>query len=242
VLEGALVAPAIHCEHLQRHYPTASGTVRALDGLDLLVEPGEFLAVTGPSGCGKTTLLNMLGALDSPTGGRVTVFGRELSNLSKKERALYRRETVGFVFQQFHLIPTLTAVENVSLPLRYGGVSGPERRKRAEALLERVGLLKRAEHFPALLSGGERQRVALARALVGGARLILADEPTGNLDGETAQAVVSQLVQTLREDTTIVMVTHDPEVAALAARQLRLRDGKIEGDERSPVRAGPKEP
>lgn len=223
-----MTTSAIRCERLEKHYPTASGEVRALDGLDLVVEPGEFLAVTGPSGCGKTTLLNLLGALDTPTGGAVTVFGQELKALSMQERALYRRETIGFVFQQFHLIPTLTAAENVSLPLRYAGVPRPERRQRAEALLERVGLLKRKEHFPALLSGGERQRVALARALIGGAKLILADEPTGNLDGETAQSIVGQLIGTRREGTTIVMVTHDPEVAALASRQLRLRDGKVD--------------
>jgi putative ABC transport system ATP-binding protein len=223
-----MTEPVIRCVGLEKHYPAASGEVRALDGLDLEVEGGEFLAVTGPSGCGKTTLLNLLGALDSATGGSVTVFGQELKALSKQQRALYRRESIGFVFQQFHLIPTLTASENVSLPLRYGGVSRAERRQRAEALLERVGLGERTEHFPALLSGGERQRVALARALVGGAKLILADEPTGNLDGETAQSIVSQLLNTRGDGTTIVMVTHDPEIAALASRQLRLRDGKAD--------------
>jgi putative ABC transport system ATP-binding protein len=225
--------PAIHCEGLEKHYPTASGNVAALRGLDLQITAGEFLAVTGPSGCGKTTLLNMLGALDRPTNGRLRVFGRDLDGLTARERALYRRTDVGFVFQQFHLIPTLTAEENVSLPLRYGGVPRGERKARARVLLDRVGLAARGDHFPALLSGGERQRVAMARALVGGARLLLADEPTGNLDGETAGQIVGLLADAVAEGITVVLVTHDPEVAALASRRLRLRDGAVEADERS---------
>ena len=219
---------AFSIRSLSKTYEMGEDNVVALDAVDLEVPAGDYVAIMGPSGSGKSTLLNLLGALDSATGGSVTVFGQELKALSKQQRALYRRESIGFVFQQFHLIPTLTASENVSLPLRYGGVSRAERRQRAEALLERVGLGERTEHFPALLSGGERQRVALARALVGGAKLILADEPTGNLDGETAQSIVSQLLNTRGDGTTIVMVTHDPEIAALASRQLRLRDGKAD--------------
>jgi putative ABC transport system ATP-binding protein len=217
--------PAIHCRGLFKHYPTKSGTVEALRGLDLRVEPGEFLAIMGPSGCGKTTLLNLLGALDSPSGGKIEVLGTDLTRLSARERALYRRSTVGFVFQQFHLIPTLTALENVALPLRYAGVARGERRKAAQALLDRVGLASRLEHFPALLSGGEQQRVALARSLIGGSRLLLADEPTGNLDGETARQIVGLLDEPRATGVTIVMVTHDPEAASLASRRIRLRDG-----------------
>jgi putative ABC transport system ATP-binding protein len=226
--------PAIFCRALEKHYATASGTVRALDGLDLDVQPGEFLAVTGPSGCGKTTLLNLLGALDSPSGGEVRVFGTNLSGLGSRDRALYRRGSVGFVFQQFHLIPTLTALENVALPLHYAGVPRRERREQAAALLDRVGLASRRDHFPSLLSGGEQQRVALARSLVGGAKLLLADEPTGNLDGETARQIVGFLEEPRRRGVTVVMVTHDPEVAGMAGRRIRLRDGRLEGSDEVP--------
>jgi putative ABC transport system ATP-binding protein len=219
---------AVRCVGLTRHYAGAGDApVRALDGLDLVVPAGEFLAVTGPSGCGKTTFLNLLGALDTPSGGTLEVFGQPVAGLSATDRALYRRATVGFVFQQFLLIPTLTALENVALPLGYAGVPKGEARDRAVALLDRVGLAARHDHLPALLSGGEQQRVAVARALVTGARLLLADEPTGNLDGATAQQVVA-LLREHAADRTIVMVTHDPEVANLADRQLRLRDGRID--------------
>ncbi|HBP17958.1 MAG TPA: macrolide ABC transporter ATP-binding protein [Planctomycetes bacterium] len=217
----------IECVGLLKRYESASGAVEALRGLDLSVRCGELVAITGPSGCGKTTLLNLLGALDHPSGGTLRVAGREVPR-TPRERALFRRGTVSFVFQQFHLVPTLTAAENVSLPLRFAGVPRAERRCRAAALLERVGLAARREHFPRLLSGGEQQRVAVARALASGAGLLLADEPTGNLDGETASAIVTLLREAVAEGKTLVLVTHDPEVAALADRAVRLRDGRVE--------------
>lgn len=218
---------AVECLGLVKRYESASGAVEALRGLDLEVRRGEMVAITGPSGCGKTTLLNLLGALDHPTGGTLRVAGREVPQ-APRERALFRRGTVSFVFQQFHLVPTLTAAENVALPLRYAGVPRAERRSRAASLLERVGLAERREHFPRLLSGGEQQRVAVARALASGAGLLLADEPTGNLDGETASAIVTLLREAVAEGKTLVLVTHDPEVAALADRAVRLRDGRVE--------------
>ena len=227
---------ALRCVALAKGYRTAVGDVHALRGLDLELPVGTFLAVTGPSGCGKTTLLNLVGALDRPSSGTLEVFGQELSGLGPRERALYRRGTVGFVFQQFHLVPTLTALENVALPLHYAGVPRPERRSQALALLERVGLGARTTHFPTLLSGGEQQRVAVARALAGGAKLLLADEPTGNRDSETADAVVRLLREAVADGVTVVLVTHDPEVARLADRQLRLRDGRIETDSGAPDR------
>ncbi len=231
--------PAIACERLEKVYPSGTGAVHALRGIDLSVAPGELVAITGPSGCGKTTLLNLMGALDRPTGGRLRVLGEELSGRGPRERALFRRTRLGFVFQQFHLIPTLTALENVALPLRYAGVARAERERRAAGWLERVGLLARAAHRPLLLSGGEQQRVAVARALVGGARLLLADEPTGNLDGATARAIVGLLREAAGEGVTVVLVTHDLEVAGAAARRVRLRDGAIEADEGEPARAEP---
>ncbi len=221
----------IECRSLEKRYaPTGeSAEVYALRGVDLVVGPAEAVAITGPSGCGKTTLLNILGALDRPTGGVARVLGRDLTPLGPRERALYRRASVGFVFQQFHLVPTLTALENVGLPLRYAGVAAPARDARARALLERVGLGPRAGHLPALLSGGEQQRVALARALVGGARLLLADEPTGNLDRETAAQITGLLREVVdKEGVTLVLVTHDEALAASLPRRVRLRDGRVE--------------
>ena len=219
--------PAVECAALTKTYAAEARPVHALRSVDLVVAPGAFVAVTGPSGCGKTTLLNVLGALDRPTAGSARVHGVELGGLSARERALYRRAQVGFVFQQFHLIPTLTALENVALPLQYGGAPRVARRARAAALLERVGLGERADHRPLLLSGGEQQRVAVARALVTGARLLLADEPTGNLDRATADGIVALLREASAEGVTVLLVTHDGEVAAAADRQLRLRDGRV---------------
>lgn len=220
-------APAICCEGLSKTYTAEAQPVHALREVDLTVAAGAFVAVTGPSGCGKTTLLNVLGALDRPTGGSARVLGVEVARLGARERALYRRAQVGFVFQQFHLIPTLTALENVALPLQYAGVPRAERRARAGALLDRVGLSARAEHRPLLLSGGEQQRVAVARALVTGARLLLADEPTGNLDRATADGIVALLREAAGDGVTVLLVTHDDEVAGAADRQLRLRDGQV---------------
>jgi len=225
--------PAIRCAGLRKDYPTATGRVEALRGIDLEVAAGESLAITGPSGCGKSTLLNVLGALDRPTAGAVRVAGRDLAGagaaLSPRERALFRRAAIGFVFQQFRLIPTLTAAENAALPLHYAGAPRAEQRRRAGALLERVGLVDRGDHLPAMLSGGEQQRVAIARALVHDPRVVLADEPTGNLDGETARQVVALLQDATGAGTSLLVVTHDPEVAAALGRRLRLREGRVEG-------------
>jgi ABC-type lipoprotein export system ATPase subunit len=233
-VEGAVSDPraVIACQALRKEYPGPSGPVVALDSVDLRVEPGETLAITGPSGCGKTTLLNLLGALDRPSAGTLEVCGELLGHLDATQRALFRRRRLGFVFQQYRLIPTLTALENVTLPLRYAGVPLPERRERASALLERVGLAGRADHLPSRLSGGEQQRVAVARALVSDPELILADEPTGNLDGETAQGIVDLLLSAAAGGTALVLVTHDPEVAGVMSRQVRLRSGRVDSADR----------
>ncbi len=221
-------APAIECVNLEKVYAGPAGPVAALRGVDLVVGRGEAVAVTGPSGCGKTTLLNVLGALDRPTGGVARVMGQDLAPLGTRERALLRRSRVGFVFQQFHLVPTLTAEENVALPLQYAGVPLDERHARARALLERVGLGARAAHHPTTLSGGEQQRVALARALAGGAQVLLADEPTGNLDRGTAADIVALLREVVAGGVTLLLVTHDLDLAATFGRQVRLRDGRVE--------------
>jgi putative ABC transport system ATP-binding protein len=218
----------IECVGLEKVYVGPAGPVPALRSIDLTVSAGEAVAITGPSGCGKTTLLNILGALDRPTGGVARVAGRDLAPLDTRERALFRRTCVGFVFQQFHLVPTLTAEENVAMPLAYAGVPRAERRARATALLDRVGLAARARHLPATLSGGEQQRVALARALAGGAKALLADEPTGNLDRATARDIVALLREVVAQGVTLVLVTHDLDLAATFDRQVKLRDGRVE--------------
>lgn len=224
--------PVIRCDGLVKRYEAPSGAVEALRGLDLEIQAGESVAITGPSGCGKTSLLNILGSLDRPTAGHVEVAGVTLGALGPRGRAEFRRRSIGFVFQQFHLVPTLTAEENVALPLSYAGVARAERRRRAADWLQRVGLDARREHFPAMLSGGEQQRVAVARALVTGARLLLADEPTGNLDGETAAQILELLTASLddggEDPLTLVIVTHDPELAASLGRTVRLRDGQVD--------------
>ncbi|MGE0143572.1 MAG: ABC transporter ATP-binding protein [Planctomycetota bacterium] len=204
--------------------------VRALDGVDLDVARGEYVAVTGPSGSGKSTLLHVLGCLDSPTTGSYRFAGEQLANLSADQRSLRRRQ-IGFVFQSFHLLPRLTAIDNVALPLRYAGVGQGERRDRAEQLLRRVGLGDRLLHRSTQLSGGQQQRVAIARALVSDAPLLLCDEPTGNLDSAAGAAVIELLESLGREGRTLIVVTHDAALAARAARRLTMRDGRIEADE-----------
>ncbi|MGE0433391.1 MAG: ABC transporter ATP-binding protein [Planctomycetota bacterium] len=220
---------------LRREYrPSRHTIVRALAGVSLDIEPGERVAVVGRSGSGKSTLMNLVGGLDRPDGGTLTVDGRELGRLSRRELARYRRETVGFVFQSFHLQPGATAIDNVALPLVFAGVDRRTRRRRAAALLERVGLAARGDHRPTELSGGEQQRVAVARAMVAGPRLLLADEPTGNLDSSTGEQVMEMLLQINRDDgTTLVLVTHDATLAAaVATRVLRMHDGQVVADER----------
>jgi putative ABC transport system ATP-binding protein len=217
---------------LTKVYRLGDTTINAIDGLDLRIEKGEFLAIVGPSGSGKTTLLNLLGCLDVPTAGTVTIDGMETGKLSPSSLADIRREKIGFVFQEFNLLPILSATENVELPLRYLKVKPAERHRRAMEALDRVGLAERARNRPTQLSGGEKQRVAIARALVTEPALVLADEPTGELD--TANTVkLMELVSDLNRglDQTFVVVTHDPMVAERTKRTITLRDGRIESDE-----------
>ncbi len=217
----------IKLEQVSKVYALGNNTIQALKSVSLDVHSGEFLAVMGPSGSGKSTLLHILGGLDWPSSGRVLWHERDLTTLSGPELAHWRGEHVGFVFQSFSLIPTLTALENVELPLLLKGISLIERRERARKRLEQVGLAKRASHKPMELSGGEQQRVALARALVSDPLMILADEPTGNLDSETGKTLL-QLLRGLNEQgTTIVLATHDPEAAPFAQRIVRLKDGTL---------------
>ena len=216
----------------------ASGGLRVtvLDGVSLDVARGECVAVTGPSGSGKSTLLGLVAGLDSPTSGSVMVDGVELTRLGEDALARFRRDRIGVVFQSYHLIPTLTAVENVAIPLELGGVA--DARARADALLEKVGLAARGHHYPVELSGGEQQRVALARALARAPGLLLADEPTGNLDSATGAAIIDLLFELNRErGSTLVLVTHDAALADRADRQIVLRDGRVaDADRRGVVR------
>jgi ABC-type lipoprotein export system ATPase subunit len=219
----------IETRALSREYRVGPATVRALDGLDLDVKRGEFLAVLGVSGSGKSTLLHLLGGLDSPTSGSVRVDGRDLATFSSYERTVYRRTVVGFVFQSYYLVPSLTAEENVALALTFQGTFGQPRRRRSAEAIRRVGLEHRARHRPSQLSGGEQQRVVLARAIVHQPPLLLADEPTGNLDRATAGEVISLMGQIHRElGTTVVMVTHDHQMASeVADRIVHLCDGRL---------------
>src|SRR5689334_5378987 len=215
-------------EGVSKFFERGPTTIRALDGIDLEIEPGEFVALEGPSGSGKTTLLQLLGALDRPSSGRVLFEERDLATLTDNELAALRLRSFGFVFQQFNLIPTLTAVENVEAKLAPVAGKDPGLRVRALALLDEVGLLDRADHLPAHLSGGEQQRVAIARALSVEPRVILADEPTGNLDTKTGADVIDVLAGLAAErGATIVVATHDAELAQRAPRRLGVRDGKL---------------
>lgn len=211
---------------LTKSYEVEERTVHALQGVDLAVESGEFLALIGRSGCGKSTLLNLLGGLDKPTGGTLTVGGKEISQLGENQLTLYRRETVGIVFQFFNLMPLLTATENAALPALLAGKNKKSTLERAHMLLEAVGLGHRLNQSASLLSGGEMQRVAVARALINDPELILADEPTGNLDSQSADAVLSALSTLARsEGKTVVMVTHSREAAQIADVTREMRDG-----------------
>ncbi len=213
---------------VSRTFQVGEEAVHALADVDLTVAAGEHLAIIGPSGSGKSTLLNLLGLLDRPTTGTYRLDGDDVSALADAERTRLRREAIGFVFQFFHLVPRLTAVDNVALPMVFAGVPRAERRARAAAALEQVGLAGRAAHRPDQLSGGERQRVAIARATVMGPRLLLADEPTGNLDSTSGRQVLDLLEGMNREGLTLVVITHDPEIAARPHRHIPLRDGRVE--------------
>jgi putative ABC transport system ATP-binding protein len=210
---------------LRKQYGKQAGLVRAVDGVDLNVAAGETLAVTGPSGCGKSTLLHLLGGLDRPSAGEIWLAGRRVDQLSERALARLRRDAIGFVFQAFHLMEELNAVENVELPALLAGRSARWARRRASALLEQVGLADRVRNLPSQLSGGQRQRVAIARALVGEPRVVLADEPTGNLDSEATLDVL-RLFESLHDSgQTLVIVTHDSRIAATADRMISMRDG-----------------
>jgi putative ABC transport system ATP-binding protein len=218
---------------VEKHYRTGAGDVVALRGVNLRVDEGEFVSVMGPSGSGKTTLLNCLSGLDDIDGGSVTLDGEILHAMSDAARTRNRAASMGFVFQAFNLISVLSALENVEVPLLLGGVAPADARRRAGEALERVGLGHRLGHRPSELSGGEQQRVTIARAVVGRPRVVWADEPTGALDSESAQAVMELLTELHREGLTLMLVTHDPVVGALAQRTIRMRDGGIEADDRA---------
>jgi len=224
--------PLIALEDVSKIYRMGEVEVHALRGVSLTLEQGEFTAIMGASGSGKSTLMNIVGCLDRPTSGRYLLDGREVSRLSSDELAEVRNRTVGFVFQSFNLLARTSALENVELPLLYGGVPTSERHARAAEALERVGLLDRSHHHPNQMSGGQQQRVAIARALVNRPRLILADEPTGNLDSRTSVEVMALFQELGRSGITVVLVTHEPDVSEYAARILVARDGRILSDRR----------
>ena len=216
--------------NLQRDYVMGSETVHALRGVNLTIRRNEFVAIMGPSGSGKSTLMNMIGCLDTPSEGEYWLNGYRVSDLGDDELARIRNKEIGFVFQTFNLLPRATALQNVELPMVYAGVSSKERRAAAGAALGRVGLGDRMQHRPNELSGGQRQRVAIARALVNKPSIILADEPTGNLDSVTSEDILKLFDQLHKEGQTIVLVTHEPDIAAHAHRQIHLRDGRVERD------------
>ncbi|MBX3186848.1 MAG: ABC transporter ATP-binding protein [Labilithrix sp.] len=213
-------------------YKTGDVEVRALAGVSLDVAPGEFVAIMGSSGSGKSTLMNILGCLDRPTSGTYSLAAREVARMNRDELAETRNEVLGFVFQSFNLLARTSAIENVELPLVYAGVSGKERARRARAALARVGLEKRLDHTPAQLSGGQQQRVAIARALVNEPKVILADEPTGNLDSKTSIEVMHLFQELGRAGITVVLVTHEPDIAEYASRVIVVKDGLILSDQR----------
>ena len=220
----------INTEGLCKNYVLGAETVRAVRGVNLVIRRGEFVAMMGPSGSGKSTFMNLIGCLDTPTDGEYWLNGRRVSELSDDQLARVRNRDIGFVFQTFNLLPRATSLHNVELPLIYAGVAAKERKQRAEDKLRRVGLSDRMDHKPPELSGGQRQRVAIARALVNDPALLLADEPTGNLDSKTSREIVDILVELNQAGQTILLVTHEPDIAAAASRQVHLMDGLVERD------------
>jgi putative ABC transport system ATP-binding protein len=222
---------AVEAENLHKSYVLGATAVGALRGVDLAIRAGEFVALMGPSGCGKTTLLNLMGALDTPSRGTLRVEGVALESLTEDQLADLRRDRIGLVFQFYNLIPTLSARENIEIPMQFKGTERRERRERALRLLERVGLKDRAEHKPAEMSGGEQQRVSIARALANQPALVLLDEPTGDLDSATGREIMA-LLRDLneREQVTLVVATHDVLIAESSSRIIRLRDGRVESD------------
>lgn len=222
--------PLIHARDLRKTYHVGDQVVHALDGLDLDIHANEYVALMGPSGSGKSTLMNMLGCLDSPTSGRYILNDQEVSRLEDDALADIRNREIGFVFQTFNLLPRYTALENVALPMVYAGMSKAERMARAKEVLHQVGLGDRMDHRPNELSGGQRQRVAVGRALVMKPSIVLADEPTGNLDTATSQEVMELFGDIQKAGNTVILVTHEEDIAAYAHRTVRLRDGRVESD------------
>jgi putative ABC transport system ATP-binding protein len=221
----------IATEGLAKDYRLGPHTVHALRGVSVSIEPGEFVAVMGPSGSGKSTFMNLLGCLDRPTAGRYWLDGQDVATLSRDDLATVRNARIGFVFQQFNLLARTSALENVELPLLYGHGTARERRERARARLDAVGLADREHHHPSQLSGGQQQRVAIARALVNDPSVILADEPTGNLDSRTSAEIMALLQRLNRQGLTIVLVTHESDIATFAGRRLVFRDGRLMSDQ-----------
>ncbi|GAW28334.1 ABC transporter ATP-binding protein [Carboxydocella sp. ULO1] len=221
----------IRLEELSKHYQMGKVVVKALNNVSLTIAAGEMVGIVGPSGSGKSTLMNILGCLDVPTSGKYFLDGKEVSELDEDELAEIRNRKIGFVFQNFNLLPSLTALENVELPLIYRGIGGAERRKRALEALEKVGLSDRIDHKPVELSGGQQQRVAIARALAGDPPVILADEPTGNLDSRSGREVMEILAQLHQQGKTIIIITHDQNIAARLPRVVRIQDGMLLAEE-----------
>jgi len=226
-----MTEPVIRVVGLGKSYETAAGMFPALRGVDLEVRSGEYIAIMGPSGSGKSTFMNLLGCLDTPTAGDYFLAGRNVAHMEKDALARLRNRTLGFVFQGFNLLPRMSLLDNVALPLVYSGADRNERRAAARAVLEKVGLGQYADSLPSRISGGQQQRVAIARALVNKPRLILADEPTGNLDSHTSEEIMALFGELNREGITIVLVTHEPDIAAHARRQVRFLDGEIVSDQ-----------
>ena len=220
----------IRLDNIRKVFLTDEVETHALSGIHLEIRRGEYVAIAGPSGCGKTTLLSILGLLDAPTEGEYMLDGNPVARLTAAERARVRNREIGFIFQAFNLIGDLTVYENVELPLTYRDMSGDERNRRVQEALERVGMLHRMKHYPAQLSGGQQQRVAVARAVAGSPLLLLADEPTGNLDSRNGEAVMQLLRELHKGGATIIMVTHDPRYAEIADRSIHLFDGRVVGE------------
>jgi putative ABC transport system ATP-binding protein len=234
-----MTEPVIRVVGLGKSYETAAGLFPALRGVDLEVQPGEYIAIMGPSGSGKSTFMNLLGCLDTPTAGDYFLAGRNVAHMERDALARLRNRTLGFVFQGFNLLPRMSLLDNVALPLVYAGAGRDERRAAARAVLEKVGLGQYADSLPSRISGGQQQRVAVARALVNKPRLILADEPTGNLDSHTSEEIMAFFGELNREGITVVLVTHEPDIAAHARRQVRFLDGQIVSDHTTIAPAAP---
>jgi putative ABC transport system ATP-binding protein len=226
---GESAEPIVSLRDVRRDYPVGAERVHALQGVSLDVARGDYVAIVGPSGCGKSTLLNLIGAIDQPTSGSVRIAGRHIESMSDRDATRFRLHNIGFVFQRFYLMPILSAVENVALPMAEAKVPKHERLQRAAELLQYVGLGERLRHRPSELSGGEQQRVAIARALANRPSLILADEPTGELDARTGADIIGLFERLNQDGTTLVVVTHDEDLASAARRKIHMRDGRVVG-------------